>query len=389
VLTYLLSRQVTTRREISEHTGLSPAAVTKALQPMLRAGLVSESARPRVARLGAGRPTQEVRIVPARVTVAGIKITATRLIAVVTNLSGLIIDEFEVDIPGAGSVVDVDTVVGVIKVAVQELSVRHRLDRIGVAVSGDVDTGSGVVVLSPLLGWQNVPLASLLAAVINTPVIIDNDIRALTVAEQSFSDAFGIDDFALVTVGEGIGCGLVVGGHVLRGAFGVAGELGHTVVDVAGPAGELIEDDQPSGQGPAAVPGALERIVSRRAVVARARALGLASVAGYADLIAAADDGDRVSRDLLRRVGRELGTGIANVINLIGPRRLVISTEGFSLTGAFGEALNATIRARAFGQAAQVEIIHREIPFSEWARGAAVVALNEQVAIGAPADEPG
>lgn len=373
VLTYLLSRQTTTRREIAEHTGLSAAAVTKALRPMLEAGLIAETSLPRATGVGAGRPTQQVRIVASRVTVLGVKLTADEVIAVVTNLAGMIIEEIRRPLPEQAAWVDVDTVIDRIVEVVAELSDRHRLDQVGVAISGDVDTERGVVVLSPLLGWREVAFAAQLAARIEPPVIIDNDIRALTVAEQAFGDAFGIENFALVTIGEGVGCGLVIGGQVLRGAYGVAGELGHMIINTARtPAVSAAVEQQPQV-------GQVEHLISRSGVMRRAAGTSLSSPQTFAELIMAAGDGDDKAAGLLRQVAVELGIGIANVINLTGPQRLVISSEGFDLEAAFGDIVEETIRFHAFGQAAQVEIIHREIPFSEWARGAAVVALTRQV----------
>lgn len=373
VLTFLLNRQTTTRREIAERTGLSPAAVTKALQPMLGAGLVEESSLPRELGRRAGRPTQQVRIVPGRITALGVKLTATELIAVVTDLAGMITEQVRVPLVSRGPVLDVGQVIDAIASLVGEISGRRRLDQVGIAISGDVDTDRGLVVLSPLLGWQDVDFADRLAGAVRLPVIIDNDIRALTVAERSFGDAFGIDNFAVVTIGEGIGCGLVIGGRVLRGAFGVAGELGHMIIDAAAAPATLTADGVPGL-------GQVEQLISRAGVVRRAGTVTGKAIGTVAELIRLVGDGDARVAELLTTIGRELGLTVANLVNLTGPQRLVISSEGFDLDAAFGPALDATIRMHAFGQAAQVEIIHREIPFTEWARGAAVVALNQRVA---------
>lgn len=375
VLAFLMNRQETTRREIAMHTGLSAAAVTKALRPMVQAGLVRETSLGRIAGNGAGRPTQQVRIVAERITVVGIKVTANRLIAVVTNLAGAIIEDLEVTLQSAPRRVDVGIVVDAIRSVVGDLSARYRIDEVGIAISGDVDTERGIVVLSPLLGWHDVDLVEQLSKVVEPPLIIDNDIRALTIAERSFGDAMGVDNFALVTIGEGIGCGLVIGGQVLRGAFGVAGELAHMIIatpeggSVAGRQGRVFPQVEP--------------LISRSAVMARARRLVPGRrPKGFADLVTGSRAGIDAYQRLLDEVGAELGAAIANVVNLVGPARLVISSEGFDLGQAFGSVVDQTIRDNAFGQAGQVEIVHREIPFSEWARGAAVLALNDRVSAG-------
>jgi predicted NBD/HSP70 family sugar kinase len=98
-----------------------------------------------------------------------------------------------------------------------------------------VDRTAGRVVFSPLLGWRNVDLAALIERSTALPTVIENDVRAVMIAERWFGAGIGIDNFAVVTIGTGPGCGLVVAGQVLRGSAGVSGELVHLCVDVEGP----------------------------------------------------------------------------------------------------------------------------------------------------------
>jgi predicted NBD/HSP70 family sugar kinase len=96
---------------------------------------------------------------------------------------------------------------------------------VGVVVSGDIDTETGVVRMSPRMNWSDVPLAALLQARLGLPVVVDNDVRALTIAEEWFGIGVDTDSFAIVTIGTGIGCGLYLNGDVVAGAHGVAGEI--------------------------------------------------------------------------------------------------------------------------------------------------------------------
>src|SRR5260221_596005 len=109
------------------------------------------------------------------------------------------------------------------------------LTRLEVARRAGLSAAAVTKAVRPLMEWRDVRLAELAAMTPGLPVTVDNDVRALTVAEQWFGTGAGLTDFAVVTVGAGIGCGLVVHGQVVAGAHGVAGEIGHVVVDPAGP----------------------------------------------------------------------------------------------------------------------------------------------------------
>lgn len=376
VFTVVLSHGRITRSEIAARTGLSPAAVTKAVRPLLAAGLLSERTNTAV-QIGAGRPVQIVEVVADRRTFIGIKVTAERVVGVCTDLRGQILAEHEVKLvrgtEQAKQVADtlpvsVGAMVQAVTACVAELSRGRAPTALGVAVSGDVDRAAGQVVFSPLLGWRNVDLAALIEDSTKLSTVIENDVRAVTIAEQWFGAGVGIDNFAVVTIGTGIGCGLVVDGQVLRGSAGVSGELGHLCVDVDGPACHC------GGRG------CIEAYIGRAELLAAARRLSDVEVPDLDELyrLAHAPGGERL-RDLLDHSGRRFGAAIAGLANLIGPRRILISAEGFDADRFFGAVLRQTIAQQCFGRAGEVELIARELPFSEWACGAAVSALTEFV----------
>jgi predicted NBD/HSP70 family sugar kinase len=235
---------------------------------------------------------------------------------------------------------------------------------LGMAVSGDVDRAEGTVRYSPFLEWRDVPLAELATLACGLPTTVDNDVRALTVAEQWFGDGVGLSDFAVVTVGAGIGCGLVVHGRVVAGAHGVAGEIGHVTVDPAGP---------PCHCGNR---GCVEAIAGDAAILAQVReATGLA-VADTTEAVALAHRGDAGARAVYARAGEAIGRGIATVANLLGPERVIISGEGLAAYDLFAEQIRKAFGAAAFGSAARCDVHTRPLPFEEWARGAAATAIQ-------------
>ena len=364
VFTTVLSHGPLTRLEVARRAGLSAAAVTKAVRPLLEAGYLAEGAD-EDAPPALGRPANLVRVDGGRALFIGVKVTGDEIIGVLTDLCCRIRVARHVPLRDR----DPREVLASISDLAQEL--RTEADELGIqvvglglAVSGDVDRGEGVVRYSPFLEWRDVPLAELAAMTTGLPVTVDNDVRALTVAEQWFGAGAGLTDFAVVTVGAGIGCGLVVHGRVVAGAHGVAGEIGHVVVDPAGPRCHCGNR------------GCVEAIAGDAAIVARVREVTGVQVADTLEAVALAHRGDAGAREVYARAGEAIGRAIATVANLMGPQRVIISGEGLAAYDLFAEQIRDSFAEAAFGSAARCDVRTRPLPFDEWARGAAATAIQ-------------
>lgn len=364
IFTTVLSHGPLTRLEVARRAGLSPAAVTKAVRPLIEAGyLVEDADEP--ARPTLGRPANPVRVDGGRALFIGVKVTGDEIIGVLTDLCCRIRVARHAllpDLEPKGVLASVAELTGELLAAAGDLGVPVL--GLGIAVSGDVDRGAGVVRYSPFLEWRDVPLAGLAAATTGLPVTVDNDVRALTVAEQWFGAGVGLSDFAVVTVGAGIGCGLVVHGRVVAGAQGVAGEIGHVTVDPVGP---------PCHCGNR---GCVEAIAGDAAIVRRIRETTGVEVTDTAAAVELAHQGDAGAREAYARAGEAIGRGIATVANLLGPERVIISGEGLAAYDLFAEQIREAFTAAAFGSAAQCDLQTRPLPFEEWARGAAATAIQ-------------
>ncbi|GAA2364375.1 ROK family transcriptional regulator [Streptomyces cuspidosporus] len=364
IFTTVLSHGPLTRLEAARRAGLSPAAVTKAVRPLLEAGYLLEDANDE-ARPALGRPANLVRVDGGRALFIGLKVTGDEIIGVLADLCCRIRVARRVPLRGR----EPGRVLAVAAELVQELLTEAdgfgvRVQGLGIAVSGDVDRAEGTVRYSPFLEWRDVPLAELATMTCGLPTTVDNDVRALTVAEQWFGDGVGLSDFALVTVGAGIGCGLVVHGRVVAGAHGVAGEIGHVTVDPAGP---------PCHCGNR---GCVEAIAADPAIVAQVREVTGIEVADIAEAIELAHRGDAGARAVYAKAGEAIGRGIATVANLLGPARVIISGEGLAAYDLFAEQIRDAFTAAAFGSAARCDVHTRPLPFEEWARGAAATAIQ-------------
>ncbi|MER6061236.1 ROK family transcriptional regulator [Streptomyces sp. NPDC001792] len=364
VFTTLLSHGPLTRAEVGRRTRLSPAAVTKAVRPLMELGYlvegVDEGARPAV-----GRPANLVWVDGGRALFIGIKVTGDEVIAVLADLCCRIRLSRHVRLTGR----EPEAVLPVITALVQELLTEAdgfgvQVRGLGIAISGDVDRADGVVRYSPFLEWRDVPLAEIAGTATGLPVTVDNDVRALTVAEHWFGAGVGLSDFALVTVGAGIGCGLVVHGQVVSGAHGVAGEIGHLSLDPLGPLCHCGNR------------GCVEAIAADPAILRAVRAATGKQVTDAAEALELAHGEDPGVREVYARAGEAIGKAIGFLVNILGPQRVVISGEGLAAYDLVAEGIRDAFAASAFGTAAQCDLVTRPLPFEEWARGAAATAIQ-------------
>lgn len=366
VFAAILSRGPVSRRDVAQLTGLSQATITKAVKPMLAAGYLIEG---RDESPGRGRPANPLRVSTDRHYALGIKLSPHEIVGVVTNPRAEPLGSVRRPLPGRG----VEEVLAEIGDVVAELlgqkpEFAERVEGLGLALGGHVDGRSGTLRYSPLLGWREVPLASMLEAATGLYTVVENDVNALAVEEQLFGAGRGVLTFAVVTVGAGVGCGLVVDGKLVHGANGMAGEIGHLVVDWDG---ELCACGNR---------GCLETLASDRAIlgsIARDGGPFLTSV-GEAALLAR--EGNEKARDAFSAAGEALGRALAVLANLINPSRVVLSGEGVVASDLLMDKLSEALERHAFSSVAGLpEIVTRPLADETWARGAAANALRHLI----------
>jgi len=256
-----------------------------------------------------------------------------------------------------------------------------RVEGIGVGTASMVDFGAGRVVESVNLPLRDVPLRAVLEARFGLPVVIDNDATVATVGEHVFGAGAGTREMLMLTLGTGVGGGIIAGGRPYRGASGAAGELGHVMVDVDGP------------PCPARCPnrGCLEAYVSGTAMGAAAlaeaqakpsSALGRALAAGETVdgplLSRLALDGDSDAVAVVARIGEYLGAGLVTLVNVFNPELVVIGGGA----AAAGELLFAPARrvlaARGLRpQRDEARIVAARFGNDAGLVGAAALALTE------------
>lgn len=257
-----------------------------------------------------------------------IDLGGTNVRAIVADLDGNISgDDKRPSRAHEGLDVTIETLLASLVQACAEAGVETSgLKGLGIDTPGWVDSGAGVVPAAPqLIGWRNVPIVQMLEDRLRIPVRLENDANAAALGENVFGAGRGARHMVYITVSTGIGAGIIADGRLYGGAKGSAGEIGHTIVDPAGPM---------CGCGNR---GCLESLSSGTAIARRgveAAASGeSAPLAEYkernerlnAAMVAeAARAGDSASKAIYEEAGRYLGIALANVVNLLSPEAIVL-----------------------------------------------------------------
>lgn len=362
----VLTRGPLSRRDAARLTGLSAASISKLVKPMLTHGYLVENDR----EAGVpGRPQIPLQVDARRHFAVGIKLMKRELVGVIVDLQAEVQSSHRMKMRGTSPSDVVEAIEQLTNRLLEQSPVeRDRLLGIGVGLAGHVNGVAGVLQDSPLLGWRDVPLRDLLADRMKLPVVIENDVNTLAVAEQWFGPGSGYDTFAVVTVGAGVGCGLVLGGQLWQGISGGAGEIGHMIVD-------------PQGQEcPCGKRGCLEAVASDTAIAAAmSKAVGR-RITKVSQVVALAHAGDPDAQRVFRQAGIALGRALAAVLNLLNPPLIILSGEGITASDLFIDALRGELESDAFSTSARdCTLLVRPLPDETWARGAAATMLRHGV----------
>jgi glucokinase len=277
---------------------------------------------------------------------------------------------------------DQNDIIAAITDAVEEATEEESgIEAVGFGIPCLIDQRTGVAVIAVNLPIADLPFRDIMRERIDLPVFIDNDANVTTLVEQRFGAARGADDVVGLTIGTGIGGGLVLGGKIYRGHIGAGGELGHMVVD----------EDGPLCQGQCPNQGCLEAVASgsaigREGVIAAQQepdsALGAAATDGLeitgelvTDLALA---GDEVSRMVLGQIGRSLGVGLANLVNVFNPEVIVIGGGAMAAGDLLLEPAREELRRRALPPGRDlVRVVPARFGPEAGMLGAAVLAFDE------------
>lgn len=362
ILSLIGERGPIARADIARELGLSPATVTGVTRDLLRTGLVRVVEQ---APSAVGRPRLLLGLVGEAAYALGVKIAVDHLAAVRVNLDGEVLDAVERPLDGTGP-----DAVRRIADALDDLASAarpraRRLLGVGLGVPGIVDARGGGIVESPVLGWERLALGRELKQRLGVPILVDNDVNTLAVAERLYGRGRTVEHFVTVTIGRGVGLGIVVGGELYRGALGGAGEFGHVQVADDGPACTCGRT------------GCLEAFVADPALCREARAIGvLGPDDGIDRLRQLADANVPAAGAIFARAGAILGRAVAGLVNILSPHLVLVSGEGTQAWRQFADAFDVSLRASLFGPLRGVRVEVDPWDDTKWALGAAALVLR-------------
>lgn len=298
------------RTEIARHARLSPQAVTNIVEELLADGMLRQLGRLRT-RTRAGQPPIQFAVNPNGAMTVGVEIAADHIVTTLVDLAGgLRAKRIETldrtgpdDIPRQVAE-EIERVIGTLD------GKRPNLLGVGVVMPGPFEIeGMSSVGPATLPGWAGIDPVPLIEAATGEKVTLENDATAAAVGERLHGAGRRFSNFCFLYFGVGLGLGIIVDGHPLRGAFGNAGEIGHVCV---------APRDRAAPSGP---DGVLERHVSVYALRARLEAAGLSS--GYADISCLMDRGEPVLLAWIREASDFLAPTVALIENIFDPETII------------------------------------------------------------------
>lgn len=250
-----------------------------------------------------------------------------------------------------------------IKQAIRDLMSETKvtgIEGIGFDFPGQIDYKNGIVRLAPNIpGWVNIPIAKIIEDEFKIPTRIDNDVHCAALGELNFGAGKGCENFICMTVGTGIGSGIVINGKLVRGASNAAGELGHIKLQMhEGPLCGCGDHGclEAFASGPSIVAMAEEYIMGGKSTKFRELASG-GEITPFI-VAEAAKQGDPVARRIFARIGEYIGFGLSSVVNLLNPEKIIIGGGVADAGDILLDPIKETIKKRAMVVAGSaVEIV--------------------------------
>jgi len=316
--------------------------------------------------------------------VVGVDLGGTKILTALAGSDGQIIAEQKIPTESAKGQEHVITrIVHTVEHVLQAAGVeREQVRALALGAPGPVDTANGVIRFAPNLMWHDVPICRMLEQHLSLPVFLDNDANLATLGEHVYGAGQGVNHMIYMTVSTGIGGGLILDGKLYRGASGVAGEIGHMVVMPGGPLCRCGKR------------GCMEAVASGTAIAREARELAargqgenILAIAGgviaaiTAETVAnAAEAGDLTALDIIKHAARYLGIGLANIITLLNPSRIVLGGGVINIGEPLLNAVKQEVQVHVMEDAgAAARIVRAKLGGHSGVMGAVALALQASI----------
>lgn len=315
-------------------------------------------------------------------TAVGVDLGGTKIAAALIDESGQILQSNRVptDVDGGAKAVMRQISKGVKELTDSEKSSTAAVG-VGIGVAGQIESGTGLVHFAPNLDWHDVPLQSELSSELSAPVVVTNDVRAITWGEWLHGAGKGCNDLICSYIGTGIGGGVVINGTVLNGCSNSAGEIGHIVVELQGPqctcGGRGCMEALAGGWGIARQ--AREAVAADADTGARLLQLvkGKREDITTKTVVQAYREGDELARKLIARAEQALIAGMISLVNAFNPCRLILGGGVIDGLPEWVEQVEKGIGERALKAATgSLQVLSAKLGDDAGVIGAAALAMQ-------------
>ncbi|KIY21466.1 MULTISPECIES: ROK family protein [Mesobacillus] len=359
------------RTDLSVNTELGLSTITNIISELMNEGLICEVGS---GNSNGGRKPVLLTLKGMSKKAIGIKIENTRLLISTSDLNGKLDYKQTILFPQKLTAQDITSLIITEIEKIYELYTGIEFLGIGIAASGLVDSGKLTIIDSPIVGWENIKF-KVLEEKFNIPVFLENDANVFTLAH--LWRGIGKENHTIigVTVGIGIGAGIVIDRRIYRGEFGGAGELGHLIIQREG---------TPCYCGQR---GCLEMYASDHYLVseiARLKSLGADSqLVKYKNINLSsvsreAEAGDYYAKEILIRQGENLGIGLKNMVNLFNPGAIILGMEGLDHSEYLIRGIKRELNTHFFVKhPKQLDLFFSDLGDDAWLIGACALVLDE------------
>lgn len=367
ILNTIRVEKMISRAEIARATGLTPATVSNITSELIDLGLIEETER---GESSGGRKPVLISIKKNTCYFGGLCLSSDSIKAAVCDIDAEILGEYSAPIGGASP----DDVVKLGMKLLNRAKVQAGIDKligIGISTHGLVNSDEGMLVFAPNLGWTDIKIGEMFAKASGMPVFIENDVKAMALAESWCGLARGTGDFVYLYIGPGIGGSIVNNNEIYKGQGAFAGEFGHITIEPDGPLCSCGNH------------GCLQALASESAMVERYKKKKeeqqiKTRIDSFAELLESAKNGDSDAHEAILVSVRYIGIEVGNIINALSPKLIVINGGITELSKMIMPVLNDEIKKRCLKYSAKDIKISVSMLGSEAAiKGAATCVIKK------------
>lgn len=358
VLRAIATNGPVSRAQLARDLGLSGPTLTQATKYLFDRGLIAEVKQ---SPSTGGRPATLLGLVANAGQVLGLKLTENHAVGVCVNLNSEIMWSFEEPFSSRGDAA-VKELIAILKK--QSKKIKGQLLGIGIGIPGVVSPIDSGTADSAMLGWSKANVGKQISDALGTPVLLENDVNTLAVTESLYGHGRDVSNFLTITLGRGIGMGIVIHGELFAGSYG-AGEFGHVHAVANGRKCECGKI------------GCLETVASSPAIHEAAVAAGyISKSAPMSKLWDVARKDKKIANDLFKKPAELLGIALANVINIFGPELIFISGEGVEGWDLWESSFRKALDSHVVSTMNKYDIEVDPWDDAKWALGATAIVLQ-------------